>query len=507
MKTYRFRNAAVALLVLLVGTASAFAAGVPETRKTGPVHNEYAGPIAKYVFVFIGDGMGLPQVSGTEILAGAMKYSSPNAPRTLTFTQFPAQGITTTHDATSFIPDSASTGTSIASGHKTLSGVVGMDTTKTRSYTSIAQQAKAKGMKVGVVSSVSIEHATPAAFYASVPSRGMMYEIALQLVDSGFDYFGGGSVTDPDGKRSKMENKPGNVFDLARRNGYTVTTSREEFNRLRPGAGKVWAVTEKPADAMAMLYELDRPADTLSLADFTQKGIELLDNPNGFFLVVEGGKIDWACHANDALSAIRDVQAFDEAVRRAVAFAQRRPDETLIVVTGDHECGGMTIGFAGTGYNSNTTLLLNQKISYVAFDAELAAFKKQYPRASAEQVFPLINEHFGFAAADGGRGMDLSDYEKQLLTAAFAETMKDPKARTGGEQAKILYGGYEPLTVTLTHILNNKAGIGWTSYSHTGIPVPTYAMGLGQDLFDGYYDNTDIYRKLAAVMGVENLAD
>ena len=488
--------------VILFTAVLLFLTGFKRSADLSKVNNDYSGKNPKYIFFFIGDGMGLPQVGSTEIYAGAMSKSKyPDAPRALSFTKFPAQGITTTHDASSFITDSASSATALATGNKTLNGVINMDVDKKVKYQTIAQKLKEKGKKIGIISSVSIDHATPACFYSSVPSRSMMYEISLQLSESGFDYFAGGSVVDPDGKKSKMQNKPGNVFDYAKSKGYKVVNNKNDFMKLSKTDGKIWAVTEEPVDAESMLYEIDRPEDRLSLADFTKKGIELLDNKNGFFMMVEGGKIDWACHANDGMSAIKDVFAFDEAIKAAIDFASKHQNDTLIVVTGDHECGGMTIGFAGSKYNTFFENLSNQKISYIKFDEKFIELKKQNP--SFEKIFPIIKEYFGLTANGTGKGMDLSEYELKLLKDAFTESMKDKKERSNNDDAYLNYGGYEPLSVTITHILNRKAGIGWTTYSHTGVPVPTYAMGVGNELFDGYYDNTDIYKKMASIAKVK----
>lgn len=498
LKQSAVKPAFIVMFFLIIAGAAYSVSGSISSR--GPVNNSYSGKPAKYVFLFIGDGMGLPQVSSAEVFAGAMKGGKyPDAPRSLSFTSFGAQGITTTHDASSFITDSASSGTAIATGNKTLNGIISMDVAKKSKYKSIATIAKEKGMKVGIISSVSIDHATPAVFYSNVPSRKMMYEVGLQLADSGFDYFAGGSVVDPDGKKSKMENKPGNLFDYAKNKGYKIVKSKSEFSRLKSSNGKVWAITEQVADDSAMLYEIDRSSSVLSLKDFTKKGIELLDNEKGFFMMVEGGKIDWACHANDGMSAIKDVYAFDEAVREAVAFAKKHPDETLIVVTGDHECGGMTVGFAGTKYDTFFQKLKKQNMSYIKFDEKLAEMNKKNGELKFDEVVNLVSKHFGLSTDKNDKDMGLTDYEMQLLKDAFAQVNKKEKS----DSLYLLYGDYNPLSVTVTHILNRKAGIGWTTYSHTGIPVPTYAKGAGEEIFDGYYDNTDIFKKLTAVMKLQ----
>ncbi len=448
---------------------------------------------------------------------------------------FPAQGMDTTYDLTSVIPDSASTATAIASGHKTSSGTIGMDADGKLSYETIAELAKKKNWKVGILSTVSLDHATPAAFYAHVASRRQMYDISMQLANSGFDYFAGGQFLEPVDKKDPV--KP-NAIETARKNGYTVVLGREDFQRLKPGSGKVIAMNKIVDRDAAMYYTLDQhdSRDHVSLAEYVAKGIELLDNPNGFFMMVEGGKIDWACHANDAASSIQDTLALDEAVARAVSFYEKHPADTLVVVTADHETGGMTIGFAGTQYSSFMDKIQYQKMSYIEFDKKLAEYKKTHTPADAklEDIMPLIREAFGLyvMAADekgaleqaiskgkaedvsedikkAGReaerklkyGMALSDLELKALQDAFRQSMLGEKERAQDDYTYLLYGGYEPLAVKLTTILNNKAGLGWTSYSHTGVPVQTSAIGPDAQLFNGYYDQTDIYRKLMKITG------
>ena len=136
---------------------------------------------------------------------------------------FPAQGMTTTYDLSSVIPDSASTSTAMASGHKTRSGVIGMDAEAKIRYENITETAKKRNFKIGILSTVSLDHATPAAFYAHVPSRKQMYDISVQLANSGVDYFAGGQLLEPVDK--KDPSKP-NAIDLAKQKGYTVAIGR-----------------------------------------------------------------------------------------------------------------------------------------------------------------------------------------------------------------------------------------------------------------------------------------
>ena len=229
--------------------------------------------------------------------------------------------------------------------------------------------------------------------------------------------------------------------------------------------------------------------------DFVKKGIDVLDNETGFFMMVESGKIDWAGHANDALANIYDTIAFDEAIEVAVDFAKNHPDETLIVVTGDHETGGMTIGYAATGYNTAFDILRSQKCSFVKFDS-LVEEAKADGSFTFSDMMAMVEEYFGLVAP-GEEAADedlvMNEYEYAKLQKAYED---DRSGNVDGYEESLLYGGYNPISVTLTHIINNKAGIGWTSYAHTGLPVPVYAYGEGAELFVGAYDNTEVAHKL-----------
>lgn len=457
----------------------------------------------KYVFLFIGDGMSYPQFQAASDYLGAVADTNGdgkldgNVP--LNFMAFPVAGSAVTYDSTSFCPDSASTATSISTGHKTYSGTINMDETATVAYESIAEQLKAQlGWKIGVVSSVNLNHATPAAFYAHQASRGNYYEIGQELVASGFDYFAGGGLLKPTG----ADKDKTSLYDLAAQAGYDVVMTQAEAEQVT--AGPVLIIDQHLADSDALSYENDRADGAWALSDYVEKGIQVLDNEKGFFLMVEGGKIDWACHANDAGSTIADTIALADAVDEAIAFAKSHPDETLILVTGDHETGGLTIGYAGTDYDTFLTNLTNQKISYAKFDSDyVAKYKEQ--GTSFEDVMTDVTALFGLKAqgAEDDK-LVLTDYELDRLKSAYEATMDpDRAAADPASQAEyVLYGTYEPLSVTITHLLNNKSGIDFASYAHTGLPVAVFAQGAGEELFGGFYDNTQIYHKLADLLGV-----
>ncbi len=500
----RFAASLAVLALLLVSSGVSFAS--PATTK------------AKYVFLMIGDGMGIVQRTAAEIYLAAERGATKPGIVRLAMNSFPAQGMFTTYSTSSMITDSAAAATAFACGEKTKSGILSMDPKGEKKLPIITQLAKASGRKIGIVSSVSIDHATPAAFYAYSSGRSAYYEIALQLAGSGFDYFAGGGLKKPKGDKGDQPD----AFEAIRKAGYAITTTRDDFLKLNASSGKVLAINPVLDGEMAISHEIDRKDGEITLAEFTRKGIELLDNPNGFFMMVEGGKIDWACHANDAVTAIKDMIAFDDAVRIALGFHAKHPDETLVVVVGDHETGGMAIGFAGTKYETFFSRLRFQKGSYLAFNAFLDGYRKTHTPATAkfDDVAGTITEMFGLRfppekriadlgsktgngdAAASDLGLVVGPLEMKALRTAFAQSMKRPKERERDEDAYVLYGDYEPLTVCVTRILDRKSGIAWTSYAHTGARIPASAIGAGQDRFNGCYDNTDVHAKIMAAMGL-----
>ena len=499
----------------LAGCAANAAAPTDDqnTVAAATMSNE-TGKTPKYVFLFIGDGMSYPQIQSTSDYLGALNdedywQAQPSlddnqgaildGPEYLNFMNFEGVGTAVTFDSNSFAPDSASTATSIATGHKTYSGSINVDETGTVEYETIAEQLKAqKGYEIGVITSVNLNHATPAAFYAHQASRSSYYEIGLEMVESDFDYFAGGGLLDPTGSEGDQTD----LYQLAQEAGYTVARTYAEAEAISADTDKAIIIEENLADDDAIPYELDRTEDMWSLADYVEKGIEVLDNDTGFFMMCEGGKIDWACHANDAASSIHDTLALADAVQVAIDFAAEHPDETLILVTGDHETGGLTIGFAGTDYDTYLDLLENQKISYAKFDSDYVASYKEN-KTPFEDVLSDIEELFGLKAQGAADDkLVLTEYEMEQLRAAYEKSVNGTAASEYEQEEYVLYGTYEPLSVTITHIINNKSGISFTSYSHTGLPVAVLAEGVGAENFSGYYDNTQIYEKMADLLNI-----
>ena len=424
----------------------------------------------KYIFLFIGDGMATPQRMVADEFA---RYAGHDR---LVINQMPYHGTTRTGSTSSLVTDSAAAGTAIACGEKTYNGSIGVADDKKRKLESIAYVARKNGRKIGIITTVTINHATPAAFYAHRINRSLYYEIGLDLIESGFDFFAGGGVAQADNKKSK-EYK-GNINDLARKAGYKVIDKEKDFNALKPGSGKVLINANIP-------YAIDTPENAVfTLANLTAKGIEMLDNKNGFFMMVEGGKIDYAGHANDAAANLREVLAFDDAVRVAVNFAKKHPEETLIVVTGDHETGGMTMGFAATGYAMYMERLAYQKCSAgmlgaIVKKAKVEKMKTQKVDLSYEDVEQILNKYFGFIFDEKSKSpMKLSSSDKKKLRKAVDKGTLSNTARL---------------------IMASKAGIGWSTGAHTALPVLTTAAGKNAEQFSGFYENTEISKRLKAM--------
>lgn len=458
-------------------------------------NNDITDP-PKYIFYFIGDGMSINHVNLSEKLLSDYPEVFGLKNQKLTMTGLPYSGFSTTYAYDRYITGSAAAGTALATGEKTTIKTIGKNHDRTKNLKSIAKMAKDKGMKVGILSSVSIDHATPACFYANEDHRNNYYSIASQMPLNEFDYYGGGFVRGEFDKYTKEIDNPVKITTQMKDYGYTVTSNREEFNNLKNNE-KVWAYTEYDADA-AMNFEIERKPNEISLAEFTQKGIELLDNENGFFMMVEGGKIDWASHANDASAMIWDLIAFDSAVKKALDFYKQHPDETLIIVTSDHDCGGLSLGLKNNDYYNNFKLLTAQKISYERFTEKINNWKEQ--KLAFNAVLDSITYYYGLGNEGFDEDMKLTDAEITELKNAYK--MSFSGINPGEEYNDMLYGGKEPLVMSTTKILNHKAGISWTSFSHTAMPVPVFAIGSGAESFSGYYDNTDIPKK---IMKIANL--
>ena len=442
----------------------------------------------KSVILFIGDGMSTPQ------RMTANEFSVKCGRGSLAMNALPCQATTRTCSADSLITDSAAAATAIACGEKTLNHAVGVDA-KGRPLTSVAEVARDDGKAVGIVTTVTINHATPAGFYAKRANRGDGYGIGLDLLKSGFDYFAGGGLSRHDD--AKHPEYRGDVYALAKKAGYVFARrDRAAFDALKPGVGKVWYVATD--DAMPDSIDAGAWGDVPTLAEMTRKGIELLSaDPDGFFMMVEGGRIDWAGHANDAATNLREVLALDDAVKVALDWQKTHP-ELLVVVTGDHETGGLTMGFAGTGYSLYLERLALQKCSAGRLGDFIA---KTHPQ-TFDALKPFLSENFGldFSTADAKKSpMAVTPAEEAELEKAFAHDLA--LARQGvRDDAAYDAKKMTRLPTAVKALFSHKCGLGWTSGAHTALPVLTTAQGPGATRFVGFMDNTDIAKTLKSLL-------
>jgi len=452
---------------------------------TQPVDAAKKEKRAKYVFYFIGDGMGINQVNGTEMYLAERAGKIGVEP--LNFTTFPVRNFVTTYSAYNSVTCSAAAGTALATGEKTKNGTIAMDKEHKAPVYSVATKAKELGMKVGIATNNSIDHATPACFYAHQPDRNMTYEIATDLPKAGFDFYAGAGFVKPEKKDSV------NIYTLFDRAGYTIARGNDDFQKKAAKADKIIFMQEQGCDMGSLPYAIDRKPGDLTLSEITRGAIDYLfqKSNKGFFLMVEGGKIDWACHSNDGATMVNEVMDFSDAVEVVLEFYHQHPDETLVVVTADHETGG--VGLGTRGYDLNLKLLSYQQNSLDVLSERLVSLReKRGGKVRWEEVKTVLSEELGF-----WNEIEITKEEEDVLKSEFECSYLQAGAALRG-----LYAVVEPLAKQAVQLLNNKAGMGWTTPEHTGTRVPVYAIGAGAWRFDGSpLNNTDIPRIIAESAG------
>lgn len=402
-----------------------------------PIQAKKKTPQPQYIFYFIGDGMGVNQVNATEIFLGQKEGKTGTSP--LCFASFPYTGFVTTHSASNGVTDSAASGTALATGHKTKNGALGLGEEFSDTVQSIAWAAKQKGMAVGITTTVGTDHATPAAFYAHVSDRNKMSLIHAQRAASGYDFIMGG----PDGQ--------------------------------------------------SLAYRLDRSPSELSQADIVRMAIDSLSRvtSKGFFLMSEGGMIDWACHSNDAAAVIGETLDFDDAIKVAYNFYLQHPDETLIVVTADHETGGLVLtrGF----YETRPGNLQHQKMTIQQLGRHLNRQRAAMGEAFTwDYVKQFVKENFGLGGA-----LPLHKNQEERMKLAFDNTEKG-----NGKGQKTLYQEDSEFCTCVRILMQEMALVTFAHTCHSAGYVPCYAIGVGAEQFTGRFDNTDIPKKIARIAGL-----
>ncbi len=426
----------------------------------------------KYVFYFIGDGMGPSHVLGTELYLGELKGEI-GRPQKLCFTQFPKSAFVSTFSKTNGVTDSAASGTALATGSKTKNGYLGVTVDNEPVY-SVAHAAKEAGYAVGVSSTVSVGHATPGAFYAHQPGRSRHDEISEDMLIAGYDFYAGGDLLCSSEKREEIYNK-------AKEQGYTIARGFDDYKQNGKNAKKLMLYQKEVASDLP--YALDREEGDLTLAQITEAGIEYLTNKSknkkGFFFMVEGGKIDYASHADDGATMLNEVIDFDNAIKVAYEFYKKHADETLIVVTADHETGGLVLGYSGA-YALNLKALAGQKVSADRMASILRRASRARMELRWERVMELLKEYFGI-----GETVELTKEETHELRAYFEQAYattdiakRESKLSSIASRAK--------------QMINHKALLSWAGPNHSASFVPLFAIGAGAEKFNGVIDNTDI---------------
>lgn len=433
---------------------------------------------AKYIFYFIGDGMGTNQVLASEMYLAELEGRIGR--KQLLLTQFPYSGQVATFSASNGITDSAAAGTCLATGTKTNNGTLGLSPQKDTLRT-IAEILQQQGYGIGIMTTVAIDHATPAAFYAKVPDRHQYYEIGTQLAYTNFDFFGGAGFHQPVKQHDK---KAPNLYDLCEEQGYTFAhgyaDAQNKMNANKLILTQTTDGIDRTKQAGSLPYAIDRQEDALTLRQIVSTAIPYLSQKHDrFFMMVEGGMIDYACHGQDGATAIGETLDMDAALEEAYRFYLDHPDETLIIVTADHETGGLAMG--NGGYVLNLQTLQNQHCSaWILSDLLSALFKDNTP--TWDEVKNLLAKQLGFYTS-----VELTTEEDTLLHNLYNRAIAHKNGKV-----KTLYKTMDELGNTAIALLNKKAHLGWTSYDHTGHAVPVFAVGIGAERFTGWHDNTEI---------------
>lgn len=311
----------------------------------------------KYVFMFIGDGMGFSQVAAAE------SYLSYKAGKLggeqVRFTTFPVHGSAASHSANKRVTDSSAAGTAISTGVKTNNSMLGIDPDGNR-LKSMSYDFQEMGYNIGIISSVPINHATPASFYARNASRYTYYDIVAELPSSGFQYFAGSGIIEYFGKENDREN----IVTVLENNGINVCFDQNEIEEALQNNDNMLVCQPYNRDTEPSNYEAGgiMPEGHILLSEMLEIGMKRLGSKKPFFIMCEGGEIDWAAHANKTMPMVNAVLEFDKAIEIAYQFYLEHADETLIIITADHATGGIAMnaqpdwktmeeGWAEAGFN------------------------------------------------------------------------------------------------------------------------------------------------------------
>lgn len=449
-------------------------AGARKTRQQEP-------PTPKYVFLMIGDGMGINQVYG------AQNYNqvTGDGPKFINFTQFPVRTFVTTFSSSSLVTDSAASGTALSSGIKTYNNAIGVDPNH-KPVNSICVWAHNKGFGTGVATSVGVNHATPAAFYGHADSRNEYEKIAGQLIESDFIDFaaGGGIIVERNSGHNSQY-----FEDKAREAGIAVLRGRDQFRNLAKHQGRVICLGDDTSTT-DLKFAMDRRGKETELSDFVRAGIDYLYGhfgDKGFFFMVEGGEIDGAGHNNDAICNIKELNDFANAIDVVLAFYDKHPNETLILITADHETGGLELG---DNYIMHPQRLAVRKWSEGEINKQFRVLagigedRRPLPNRvtpSWDQVKAFLSEYIGLWST-----IEVSEEQE----AHFKELYHRAFDLNQVEEVQALYSVSNRIISDAINYADEQAGYLWAHGGHTGSPVGLYVKGARAVEFNNCTDNT-----------------
>ena len=442
----------------------------------------------KYVFYFIGDGMSFNHILGTEQY-NTVKMGAKETVR-LNFTQFDTRNFVTNYSASNLVTDSAAAGTALASGKKTGNAYIGVDMEGNELRT-LADVASEEGYKVGLVTNVGINHATPSCFYGHTSDRFGFPKLVDDYIASDVAFIAGSTIMDMKSGPQDPKYKPVSTAELAeriRQAGIELTLDVEQAAKT---TGKRVALVANDKENKHVPYVVDRTGEEKhTLLNHAKAAIEYLtrEAKDGFFLMIEGGKLDYAAHEQDAVTTFCEVNEFAETVQLALEFAKKHPNETLIVVTSDHETGGMSLGW--DHYEIRMNVLAAQKKSGLHVTKTFQQMRADGIR-NWESYKKVLSDYLGLWST-----VPVTAEEEKLLRHDFSEIFMKYGPMVDG-----LYNKNEFVVYHALNILNKHASLDWTSLYHTGMYTPLFVKGVGEKLFLECRDQTEIPKTIASLMG------
>ena len=443
----------------------------------------------KYIFYFIGDGMSFNHILGAEQY-NAVKAGKKEVER-LNFSKFDTRNFVTNYSASNPVTDSAAAGTALATGVKTANAYIGVDA-EGNELRNLGDVASEQNYMIGLVTNVGINHATPSCFYGHSSDRFGFPKLVDDYIASDVAFISGSTIMDlksgPEDAKYQMVTTA-ELAERIRKAGINLTLDIEEAGNV---VGQRVALVANDKENKHVPYVIDRKGGELTLLDSSRAAIKYLSNnaKDGFFLMIEAGKLDYAAHEQDAVTTFLEVNEFAAAVDLALAFAAQHPDETLIVVTADHETGGMALGW--DHYEVRMEKFMAQKASAIEMTKIVQKMRAEGKR-DWNDYKQALSDNFGLWSL-----VPVSKEDEAILKKDFYDIFLKYGPMVDG-----LYNKSEFLVYDAIRMLNKAASIDWTSLYHTGMYTPVFAIGVGEKAFLDCRDQTDIPKVIAKLMGGE----